>query len=76
MPRLANLIPLSLLFIAFTAYGESIRFVALGDMPYSLPKDFVRYERLIKAINADQPAFSIFVGDTKSGETPCTDELK
>ena len=74
MPRLANLIPLSLLFIAFTAYGESIRFVALGDMPYSLPKDFVRYERLIKAINADQPAFSIFVGDTKSGETPCTDE--
>jgi len=74
MPRLANLIPLSLLFIAFTAYGESIRFVALGDMPYSLPKDFVRYERLIKAINADKPAFSIFVGDTKSGETPCTDE--
>ena len=74
MPRLANLVPLSLLFIAFTAYGESIRFVALGDMPYSLPKDFVRYERLIKAINADQPAFSIFVGDTKSGETPCTDE--
>jgi len=74
MPRLANLVPLSLLFIAFTAYGESIRFVALGDMPYSLPKDFVRYERLIKAINADKPAFSIFVGDTKSGETPCTDE--
>jgi len=74
MPRLANLVLLSLLFLAFTAYGESIRFVALGDMPYSLPKDFVRYERLIKAINADQPAFSIFVGDTKSGETPCTDE--
>ena len=74
MPRLANLVFLSLLFLAFTAYGESIRFVALGDMPYSLPKDFVRYERLIKAINADQPAFSIFVGDTKSGETPCTDE--
>jgi len=74
MPRLANLVPLSLLFIAFTAYGESIRFVALGDMPYSLPKDFVRYERLIKAINADKPTFSIFVGDTKSGETPCTDE--
>ena len=74
MPRLANLVFLSLLFLAFTAYGESIRFVALGDMPYSLPKDFVRYERLIKAINADKPAFSIFVGDTKSGETPCTDE--
>ena len=74
MPRLANLVPLSLLFLAFTAYGESIRFVALGDMPYSLPKDFVRYERLIKAINADKPALSIFVGDTKSGETPCTDE--
>ena len=74
MPRLANLVFLSLLFLAFTAYGESIRFVALGDMPYSLPKDFVRYERLIKAINADKPALSIFVGDTKSGETPCTDE--
>ncbi|QWD86392.1 hypothetical protein AOC06_05300 [Polynucleobacter paludilacus] len=72
--RLANFIALSLLFLALAAQGESIRFVALGDMPYSLPKDFVRYERLIKAINADQPAFSIFVGDTKSGDTPCSDE--
>ncbi|RAZ47972.1 hypothetical protein DP175_07270 [Polynucleobacter paneuropaeus] len=69
-----KIILLSLLVLAFGAHAESTRFIALGDMPYSLPKDLVRYERLIKAINADKPAFSIFVGDTKSGDTPCSDE--
>ena len=43
-------------------------------MPYTLPDDYVRYERLISAINQANPSFSIFVGDTKSGSTPCSDE--
>ena len=66
---------LPLIVLAFGAHAESTRFIALGDMPYSLPKDLLRYERLIKAINTEKPAFSIFVGDTKSGDTPCSDEF-
>ena len=54
--------------------AESFRFIALGDMPYRLPDDEVRYERLISAINKINPSFSIFIGDTKSGSTPCSDE--
>jgi lambda repressor-like predicted transcriptional regulator len=53
---------------------ESFKFVALGDMPYSIPEDYPRYERLIAAINQTNPSFSIFIGDTKSGSTPCSDE--
>jgi len=72
---LSKIILLPLLVLAFGAHAESTRFIALGDMPYSLPKDLLRYERLIKAINTEKPAFSIFVGDTKSGDTPCSDEF-
>jgi hypothetical protein len=53
---------------------QPFKFVALGDMPYSIPGDFVRYERLISEINQKKPSFSIFIGDTKSGATPCSDE--
>jgi hypothetical protein len=75
--------PLKLLFTLLLAsssisiYAQSFepfKFVALGDMPYTIPEDYVRYEQLIKAINKQGPSFSIFVGDTKSGSTPCSDE--
>ena len=56
-------------------YGaEAFEFVALGDMPYKLPGDYARFDRLIAAINKIKPAFSIHVGDTKAGNTPCSDE--
>ena len=56
-------------------YGaEVFEFVALGDMPYELPDDYTRFDRLIAAINDIKPAFSIHVGDTKAGSTPCSDE--
>lgn len=57
------------------AQAQPFSFVALGDMPYTLPADYPRYERLIDAINAERPAFSLHVGDTKSGGTPCSDEI-
>lgn len=53
---------------------DAFKFVALGDMPYSIPDDYIRYERLIKAINDISPSFSIFVGDTKSGSSECSDQ--
>ncbi len=56
------------------AQSRAFTFVALGDMPYAIPGDVVKFDRLIAAINATKPAFSIHVGDIKSGSTPCSDE--
>ena len=76
--KISHTIKLHLIALAFIFYGsaqaEAFKFVALGDMPYSQPADFVRFERLIKVINSKKNAFSIFVGDTKSGDTPCSNE--
>jgi len=57
------------------AASEDFTFVVLGDMPYSSP-EVDRHEpfrRLIATINRVQPAFSIHVGDFKSGSTLCDD---
>jgi hypothetical protein len=59
---------------AATVEAEPFTFVAIGDMPYRLPDDYGRFERLIGAINRAAPAFTVHVGDIKSGGTPCTDE--
>jgi hypothetical protein len=56
------------------AISQSFKFIALGDMPYSLPQDFQRFENLITEINRLKPSFSIFIGDTKSGSSTCSDE--
>ena len=47
--------------------------VAMGDAPYSDPLDYLRFSGLIHTINALNPAFSVHVGDIKSGSRPCTD---
>jgi hypothetical protein len=73
---------LALLLIAAPAAAQQpIRFVAFGDMPYCqptaperCPAEEGRVARLMAAINAARPAFSIFVGDTKGGAELCTDE--
>ena len=72
--RLGLIILVTQFLFAGSVLSQSFKFVALGDMPYSQPADFPRFERLISAINTQKPAFSIFVGDTKSGSTPCTNE--
>jgi hypothetical protein len=54
---------------------KAFSFVALGDTPYNLPGDYAKFDRLIAAVNAMKPAFTLHVGDTKSGNTPCSDEL-
>ncbi len=61
---------------AATASAETFKFVAIGDMPYGDPvKTYPPFRALIGAINARQPAFTIHVGDIKSGSTLCTDAL-
>lgn len=77
MKSLKVFICAALLAGSFAAHAQSLepfQFVALGDMPYKLPDDYVRYEQLISEINKAKPSFSIFIGDTKSGSTPCSDE--
>ena len=55
------------------AAAEPFTFVTLGDMPYKLPDDNVRFDRLIDAVNEVAPAFTLHIGDTKGGSTPCDD---
>lgn len=59
---------------AGNALAAPFNFMAFGDMPYNQANDFPRLERLIERINSDKPSFSIFIGDTKSGSSPCTNE--
>lgn len=68
---------LLLLLCGARAEGRAaeVDFVALGDMPYGESAQVeARYHRLIEAINALRPAFSVHVGDIKSGGTSCSDE--
>ena len=64
-----------LLSLAALAQSTSFSFIAWGDMPYAVPDDYAKVDRLIAAINAAKPDFTIHVGDTKSGSSPCTDEV-
>jgi len=55
--------------------AQSFQFVALGDLPYGAPAvAYAPYRSLIGQINRENPAFSIHVGDFKSGSTPCSNE--
>jgi hypothetical protein len=54
---------------------NAFTFIGWGDVPYALPGDYAKVDRLIAAMNQAKPAFSIHVGDTKSGGTPCSDEI-
>jgi hypothetical protein len=57
------------------AEAQAYTFVAIGDMPYYLPQDYVRFRRLIAAINKEKPAFTVHVGDIVNGIAPCQDEF-
>ena len=68
-------IGLALTAAALTAHAQVFQFVALGDLPYGDPaKVGAPYRALIGSINRLQPAFSIHIGDFKSGSTRCSDE--
>ena len=54
---------------------RAFTFIGWGDVPYAIPGDYVKVDRLITAMNAVKPAFSIHVGDIKAGNTPCSDEV-
>jgi hypothetical protein len=60
--------------VTFSVAAAPFGFAAMGDVPYHLPDDFERHERLIARINAARPAFTLHVGDIKPGNTRCSDE--
>lgn len=53
------------------ARAESFRFTAIGDVPYGPVEELAR---LVDAINLQPTAFTIHVGDIKSGATVCDDD--
>jgi hypothetical protein len=55
--------------------ANAFSFVALGDVPYNIPGDYAKFDRLIAAVNALRPAFTLHMGDIKSSSTPCSDEI-
>ncbi len=66
------------LFIAALATSPAAateRFVVFGDLQDSSPEGRDRDAALIAQINDVGPAFSVFIGDIKGANTPCTDEL-
>lgn len=72
--KLAISLTLTLL-ATLKVHAQSFHFVALGDLPYgSSAQSYPPYRRLIDRINVEAGAFSIHVGDIKSGSTHCSDE--
>jgi len=59
-----------LLWALSTARAESFRFAAIGDVPYGPVEELTH---LIDAINLQPLAFTIHVGDIKSGAAVCAD---
>lgn len=79
MKQLKHIIILLLSFYSLSVVGQgnqnlSFYFIAFGDMPYNLPQDYLKFENVVKEINALKPAFTVNVGDFKSSSTPCSDE--
>jgi hypothetical protein len=66
---------LALCLGAAPGWAQPFSFVALGDLPYGPEsKAGPPYRALIAAINRSKPAFSIHVGDIKSGSSVCSDD--
>ena len=51
------------------------RFVIFGDLQDTSPQGRQRDVELIERINKVEPAFSVFIGDIKGGDSRCTDDL-
>ena len=64
------------IFISQLAISQQKKFtiVAFGDMPYRVPNDYPKFERVIKTLNKENPDFIVHVGDFKSGSSLCSTE--
>jgi hypothetical protein len=68
------MLALALSLVPIVAKAETFTFAAIGDIPYGdKAVTHPRFTSLIGLINTRKPAFTIHVGDFKSGSTPCSD---
>lgn len=65
---------LALALAAHNLAQADFTFAAFGDTPYT-DEDEARFISLIAEINREAPAFTLHVGDFKSGWSPCSDAL-
>ena len=69
-------IALAFLWVPPTALrAEPFSFIAVADTGYKMPEDGPLMDELIAVINAETPAFTIHLGDTKGGGD-CGDEFQ
>ena len=61
----------SALIFPASVFAQSFTFAAIGDVPYGPHEEFAA---LVDKINTQSLAFTIHVGDIKSGSTVCSDE--
>lgn len=71
MLRLRLLIATLCLLVASAAQAATFSFAALGDVPYGAPEELAE---LAARVNRQPVAFTIHVGDIKSGGSRCSDE--
>ncbi|WP_149537010.1 hypothetical protein [Siccirubricoccus phaeus] len=82
MRRLLPTLPFLLLLGLAPAGAEPVRFIAFGDMPYCRGittgecTDVGRLTALVRQFGQQAPHdFSIFLGDTKGGNEPCSEAI-
>ena len=61
----------SVLIIPGAGFAQPLTFAAIGDVPYGPHEEFAS---LIEKLNGQPIAFTLHVGDIKSGSTVCSDE--
>lgn len=61
------------LLLGFGFGASAFEFAAIGDLPYR-ESDYPKFEELVAAINSGGAAFTVHVGDIKSGSSPCSDQ--
>lgn len=61
----------SALIFPVSGFAQSFTFAAIGDVPYGPHEEFAA---LVDKINTQSLAFTIHVGDIKSGSTVCSDD--
>jgi hypothetical protein len=67
----------TLLVLAAPASAETPRgfaFAVVGDTPYHLLEE-IQFRHLLAALDAEELAFIVHVGDFKRGDAPCSDAL-
>lgn len=60
-------------FLSCSLKETDLIFYAIGDVPYHNPEDLDRLDNMISHLNQKSPAFTVHVGDIKTGSSLCSD---